>query len=277
MTRSRGRLGEETTTDMDPSRCDRVIQFALLEAGRQDDYGDRELGPIHLLKYVYLADLAHAEKNQGESFTGTDWCFYHYGPWATDLHGRIEPALEAIQAQRKVVQSNRYDNDFIRWVLTDDELHASLEKELPRAVTSAIRKYVRKFGKDTGELLNFVYTTRPMRGAAPGEPLVLFVAEDVELPTYAVSESTSLTARQEKKRTERIGKAKQDIKAKLAARRAARELRKTVNQPPRYDEIYQQGLQWLDELTGSPEGEVHGEAHFDDTVWKSDTRGEERD
>ena len=37
-----------------------VVQFALLTAGEEDQQHERQLGPIHLLKYVYLADLAYA-------------------------------------------------------------------------------------------------------------------------------------------------------------------------------------------------------------------------
>ena len=33
---------------MDQTRVDQLIQFALLEASRQDERNDRELGPIHL-------------------------------------------------------------------------------------------------------------------------------------------------------------------------------------------------------------------------------------
>ena len=44
---------------MDRDRVDLLIQYALAVAG-QNDFGERELGPIHLLKYVYLGDLAHA-------------------------------------------------------------------------------------------------------------------------------------------------------------------------------------------------------------------------
>ena len=83
---------------MNLAGVDLVVQYALLEAGRRDDLFDRELGPIHLVKYAYLADLAHAERRGGETFTGAPWKFYHYGPWAQEVHARIAPALAAIDA-----------------------------------------------------------------------------------------------------------------------------------------------------------------------------------
>jgi hypothetical protein len=262
---------------MNRDRCDRVIQFALLEAGRQDDYTERDLGPIHLLKYVYLADLAYAEKMHGETFTGVPWRFHHYGPWAAEVYERIEPALDAIHAHRQVISSTRYDDDFVRWRLTDDELQAEIERELPFPVTSAIRRCVRQYGKDTGELLNYVYATKPMRRAAPGRELVLYVAEPTESSAPAPESPAPLSTREEKKRRERAGKAKVDIKAKLVARRALREQRTPVADAPRYDDVFERGLTWLDEVAGSPEQDVEGEAVFDDDVWESDARGDDRD
>ena len=57
----------------DATKVDLVLQYALLLAGQEDDYFDRQLGPIHLIKYVYLADFAFARRNRGETYTGVDW------------------------------------------------------------------------------------------------------------------------------------------------------------------------------------------------------------
>ena len=51
---------------MKSSKIDLLIQYAVLIAGQEDEYLDRQLGPIHLIKYVYLADLAYAEREKGE-------------------------------------------------------------------------------------------------------------------------------------------------------------------------------------------------------------------
>ena len=51
------------------NRVDLLLKFIIAAAG-QEDYGDREVGPIHLIKYVYLADLAFAEKYDGETDHG---------------------------------------------------------------------------------------------------------------------------------------------------------------------------------------------------------------
>jgi hypothetical protein len=260
------------------AHCDLLIQYALLEAGRQDEFNERELGPIHLVKYVYLGDLAYAERHNGESFTGASWIFYHYGPWAVDVHQRIEPALYEIHAQRTMSSSARYADDVVRWRLTDDDLHAEIERKLPLEVTTKIRRVVRQFGKDTGELLNYVYGTPPMLRARPRAELILHVAEPQPTGYYAPSVAPApLSARQEKKLKERLANAKKDIAAKLAERRQVRAQRKVATPAPRYDEVYERGVAWLDEMAGEPEGEIKGEAIFDDAVWDSEARGDDRE
>jgi hypothetical protein len=77
---------------------DRLFQYILATAAESEDFKTRELGPIHLLKYAYLADLAFAERNEGRTYTGTDWGFHHFGPWSSAAFQRIEPSLAVIGA-----------------------------------------------------------------------------------------------------------------------------------------------------------------------------------
>ena len=42
---------------MKSSKIDLLIQYAILIAGQEDEYLDRQLGPIHLIKYVYLEEF----------------------------------------------------------------------------------------------------------------------------------------------------------------------------------------------------------------------------
>lgn len=37
------------------ARVDAIIKYALSVASQNDNFTERELGPIHLIKYVYLA------------------------------------------------------------------------------------------------------------------------------------------------------------------------------------------------------------------------------
>lgn len=158
---------------------DLVIQFALLAAGDEDDYFDRQLGSIHIIKYVYLADLSFAQYNNGQSFTGINWQFYKFGPWSQVVHARIEPALNAIHANRQQFQSNYEDKeDWIRWNLRDDRLLNEKWHVLPDSITSPLKTLIHKFGKDTPALLDYVYKTKPMLSAAPNEYLDLSCESD---------------------------------------------------------------------------------------------------
>src|SRR5258708_28753150 len=98
----------------DQHRTDRLLQYVLVVAAQEDDWRDRELGPIHFLKYAYLGDLAYAARHEGEGYTGAEWQFYHFGPWQLQVHERIEPALAAIHADRKSLP-NSFDDDFVRF------------------------------------------------------------------------------------------------------------------------------------------------------------------
>jgi hypothetical protein len=42
---------------MDINKIDLLLKYILAAAGLED-LGNREVGPIHLVKYVYLSDLA---------------------------------------------------------------------------------------------------------------------------------------------------------------------------------------------------------------------------
>ena len=72
----------------------------------------------------------HAERRQGETFTSAQWTFHHYGPWAQEVHQRIEPALVAIDADKQLISAPKYDDDVVRWRKRDDRLYEQLEREL---------------------------------------------------------------------------------------------------------------------------------------------------
>jgi hypothetical protein len=174
---------------MDPERVRQLVEFCLACAGREDDPRERQLGPIHVLKYVYLADVAYAERNGGVTFTRAAWKFYHFGPWSAEVHNLLEPTARAAGAE-VAVMSSRYDKDTVRWALHDDDLYDKLVERLPSEVTNVIREAVHRFGSGTGDLLNYVYLTRPMLKAAPGEVLD-FTPPEAPAPSQHPSPTTT--------------------------------------------------------------------------------------
>lgn len=251
-------------------RIDKVLQYTLLIAGQEDDYFDRDLGPIHLIKYLYLADLAFAEIHNGETYTSIPWRFYHYGPWEISSFERIDPALLAINADKKTIQSAYYEDDFVRWAARDDDLATQLYDELPLPVSGAIGRYVHQFGKNTGDLLHFVYSTLPMISAAPGENLDFSpLKKEPAEPDPAEDQCQVLTKRQEKKRSLAL----QALKAKMRQRIDSRPKKQEGGfTPPRYDEVFFEGLNQLDQLAGDSIEPGKYIAIFSEDIWKSKAR-----
>jgi hypothetical protein len=106
-------------TQMDTLRTDLLLKYILAAAG-EEERGLRELGPIHLLKYAYIGDLAHAERHAGSTFTQAAWRFYHFGPWAEEVHGRIDPIVEQLGAVRRTIVSSKFERDSVRYSFSDE-------------------------------------------------------------------------------------------------------------------------------------------------------------
>lgn len=258
----------------DRTKVDLIIQYTLLIAGQEDEYVDRNLGPIHFIKYVYLADLANARRNNGETFTGTDWRFYKFGPWAQSVNERVEPALHAIHADRRVFESQYEEREeWSRWSKHDPVLLARLEKELPPYIVRDLRRDIHKYGKDTPSLLDYVYKTTPMLSAAPNEYLD-FTLEVPQSNNGAGDEQSSLrmdglSKKKQKKFAERMREIRAQRKEK-----APRKMSLVAPPAPRYDENYEQGIAWLDSQAGPGFREREIVVEFSDEVWKSPTRKE---
>ena len=256
----------------DPSHADLLLQYVLLVAGAKDKQIDRQLGQIHLIKYVYLADLAFARRNQGTTFTGAHWQFAKFGPWSQELRERIEPALLAIGADKKISPGNYEDkDDGIRWSARNERLLQEREWKLPADITLYLKRYVDRFGKDVPSLLDHVYSTKPMLSAAPNEYLDLSLA--VEDASSAEPEPRPLRmdilSEKKKKRLKERMHALQE-KQKSRKPKALRLLPLVKN--PRVDAIYEEGIAWLDDLAGQPLTPGEKAAEFSDEVWQSPTR-----
>lgn len=256
---------------IDVNRVDNLLQYIIAVAGQASGW-DRELGMIHLIKYLYLADLKYSEHHNGQTYTGLPWRFHHFGPWCTEVYHRIEPALIAIGALKKTIEHPEFDKDFHRWINQDDQLFDSLNNKIDLIVSGAVQYYVREFGNSTAELLDFVYKTPPMINAAPGDFLD-FSQFEASLRGSSFSDSKqkkeSPSARQLKKRKEAL----QALKAKLTER-LDNELKreKRCASAPRYDDIFKEGVDWLDSLVGDPVEQNELTVTVSNDMWKSKAR-----
>ena len=259
---------------MDINRTKMLLKYTLAVASLEDP-GNQELGPIHLIKYVYLGDLGYAEAHGGETFTNVPWVFYHYGPWSLEVFKKIDEVVNEIGAEKRTLVSTRFDNDSVRYRIRDEELYEELERQLPWEVTRAIKRAVHEFGSDTSSLLHYIYSTAPMLCAAPKERLSFVVAKETPSPYEIKKEMVDeipppLSKKKEKIRKKQLELLKEKINKKLKER-----LQERLVSPipaPRYDEVFFNGQDWLDELAGPQIESSKGELSISDGVWKSDAR-----
>jgi len=255
--------------DHNQNRVDLLLQYILAVAGQESGWSS-ELGMIHLIKYAYLADLTHAKHHDAQTYTGLTWTFHHFGPWSVECYKRIEPALEAVSATKKKIESDNYD-DFIRWCADDYDLFEKLNDQMDLIVAGAVQKYVRKFGNDTYALLDFVYKTGPMLNAAPEELLEFKYSVDVVADNAEDKPKEVLTARQKKKQRQKILAFKEQLNQKLEEKIKARKA-DPCPLPPRYDDVFFEGLDQLDSAAGVHAAEGRYIVNFKENVWKSKAR-----
>lgn len=264
---------------IDLGKVDLILKFTLAAAGREE-YTSRELGPIHLVKYVYLADLEYSGTHPGSTYTGAAWRFHHFGPWDPEVFLRIKPVVVEIGARERKISSPKYADDFYFWSVEREEIYDEMSALLPISVTAAVRSAVHAFGNDTAELLHYVYRTRPMLRAAPGEKLLFDTPSIPCTPSRSESEecltktTAPLSVSQKKRRREALHQIRETVRAKLAKSLADRK-RHTKCTPPRYDDVYFQGLEALDLLAGGPIREEAGVIEVTEEVWKSPFRTED--
>ncbi len=255
---------------MHKDRVAQLIQYALACAER--DSGDSELGSIHLLKYVYIADLAHADGHSGQTYTGAVWRFHRFGPWAREVHEIIPHAAKQIGAEPVHRESAYDDSDYVRWRLEDESVVDRIERHLPFEVARRVRLAVKTHGRDTASLLDYVYRTRPMLKAAPREELD-FSAQARSNPVSHEPSRPSLTHKEKKRRKQKLF----DLRSRFRARAHERRRESRLVSPPtspRFDEVYEKGSEWIETLAGKSEVAEHGVLRISDEIWHSDGRTE---
>ena len=287
----------------DLSRLNTVYQYAVAVAALADDARSQRLGPIHLLKYAYLADLAHAARRAGTPYSGIEWRFHHFGPWSQEAFDAIGPALRGVAA-REDRYTSRYENDVVRYGLDSCDAEAVArrgDQDLPAVVSHAIARAVHEHGSDTADLLRHVYLTAPMLAARPGDRLDFSTATSppretpmprapapgpdtlpsrpvVGLQTAVTPQDmggrTRLTAQEKRRRAAIIDSARAGMRQRLAEGRSKRAAPRPA---PRYDAIFWEGTAQLDRMAGDPIVPTTGEITFDDSVWHASQRRDDSD
>lgn len=216
----------------------------------------------------------------GTTYTGTSWRFHHFGLWAEEIFLRIKPVVEELGATERKIGSPKYADDFYRWSVNDEALYEQIYALLPIPVSAAIKSAIHAFGNNTAELLHHVYRTPPMLKAAPGEPLSFDSPNKVSEPTEPQWQESPpkpgapLTVRQRNQRKEALRKLRENVETGLERSLAEKRQHKSYT-PPRYDQIYFEGLEALDQIAGAPIGEESGVIEVTKEMWKSPFRTED--
>jgi hypothetical protein len=144
-----------------------LIQYIAWLATEREE----ALSPIRLVKFLYLVDLYHARKSQGQTLTGWPWKFVHYGPFCSESLKTIKEAVD-----KGYIEAYSYESKF------DEEEHflyryrssqePAITDQLPYYIVGQLQAAVRKWADDTFALLDYVYfETEPMAGIKPGDTL----------------------------------------------------------------------------------------------------------
>jgi len=252
-----------------------LIKFLLASAGREDP-GNRELGVIHVVKFLYLVDLEYARQHEGETFTGIQWRFHHFGPWDAQAWALVEPTFAEVDADLRTFESVKFEGEGKRWRWTGDEADAALEefrRYLPMRVAQEAKRLVHEFGSDTPVLLHHVYRTEPMLRAAPEDFLDFDTLSEHPPIGASPSQGPALTERQRRSRKKRVAAIRERVKASIEAKLAERRSQPVALTAPRYDAVFFHGVEALEAVAGEPLMESEGDLSVDDSVWKSETRG----
>jgi hypothetical protein len=143
---------------------------------------DVRLSKIRLVKFLYLADLAHARSHEGRTLTGWPWFFRYFGPYCAESAQAIEAAVADHLVEARPYQSPYDDEDRFTYEY-DDEDEPRTAKTLPLEVSGFLQSLMRRFGDDTPALLDYVYfETEPMINARPGQLLDFALARRPEHP-----------------------------------------------------------------------------------------------
>ena len=228
----------------------------------------RKLGPIHLIKYVYLADMEYAKYHDGQTYTGTDWKFHHFGPWSPTVFRQIDEALPPFGAQKLSFPSKYGTDDCIQWTVEfSEESERTLRGALSTEVRHAISGYVQKYGADTTSLLHFVYATRPMLHAAPGESLN-FSAMVARQPAEKAEEYVPFMARLSNSKKKKLKQGMDELRERFRQRMAEKPPEPyAVRSVWKMDAVFEEGVAWLDDLAGESFPEEGAIIHFSDEVW----------
>jgi len=191
------------------------------------------LNKTKLLKILYLIDIEYYKKHKN-IYTGFNWIFYDYGPWAyeyNDIYDKIKASPDFKITEKKVPKNI----NFITCISDKKEVSEVFERPGDSMV---IKRLIDQWAlKDLNEILNYVYFyTEPMIGIKRREKLDFSNINRLEkIPEFKLKKSKLSLQKMKKLRIE--------LKDKLSKTRKS-PLKQVVK--PKYDDVYWEEIEKLD-------------------------------
>lgn len=156
-----------------------------------------------LVKYIYLLDVYTAEETNGSIFSGLDWQFVHFGPYAASMSQAID-ALSASGAINEYTNSREGDGAgySIYSLKASSKVVNHKELGISAGVWLRLSSDIRRYKNSLPKLLDYVYfETTPMKGAVPGSTLDFNDCEKLSLRRV---EMTSLPKKKIRKTLDKL-------------------------------------------------------------------------
>jgi len=213
---------------------DRILDLVKAICTRVREKGGY-LNKTKLIKYLYLVDVEYYRMHK-EMFTGFNWIFKDFGPWAFE-YNEIYEAMERAPDFR-IDEGNRPDLD-TKFIKTTESLElGDVIRDFD--IELKVRRIIDRWADEiTGPMLNYVYfNTEPMVDAERGKTLDFTKIHRLEpIPRFELSKG-SLDAKE-------LAELKKKIRERIDEERKKEKPDCTFT-PPHYDEIYWEGMTRLD-------------------------------
>ncbi len=142
----------------------KLVRKLLLYIADQFQDMEAEISTIRLVKMLYLIHLEYFN-HHGETLTGIDWYYYHYGPYFFDVGNILRSASIDLDAKEVLTKSGR---GFTFRSLEEQDISKDVDFATEQQINRALKKWALE---DTQIILNFVYSTFPIKYGKRGEPL----------------------------------------------------------------------------------------------------------
>jgi hypothetical protein len=183
------------------------------------------LNKTKLIKYLYLIDVEYYRRH-GAVFTGLNWIFYDYGPWAyeyNDIFNEID-----VSSEFTINTGTRPDLD-TQFISVSDGMELSfIFKDLGDLL--AARELIDRWADESlSKMLDYVYFhTEPMDGVERHQKLDFSKVQKLALiPNFELTKGNLTKSEKEK------------IRKKIQERISQKRVAQVSNEytPPKYDQV----------------------------------------